>query len=232
MLTIGVELGADRSDGSVWVKGVDADGAWARAGGAAGDLCTTIDGEPAGQVVARWQDGSRLRTAGEQITVELERLGRRLEITLHWEEIESAEVHPHGAGKELADDPPVDDDEELTEAEEEEFFRVAKSAKAARADAAPAFRLPQNRFDRIDPRLDPRPTVGPVQPNQPHLRVYGPSKRVTRDKRVEDVIEWQRQKRQAAREGICVDETYDPLSFEVLDRDRDVDGDWWNESNR
>jgi hypothetical protein len=228
MLSIGVEFGADRPDGSVWVKGVDADGPWARAGGAAGDLCTTIEGGPAAQVVAQWQDGSRLRTAGEQITVELERRGERLVITPRWEEIGSAEVHPYGDAKEPPDDPAVDDDEELTEDEEGAFFRAAEGAKTA-PDAFPAFRLSQNRFDRIDPRLDPRPAVGPAQVNQPHLRVHGPSKRVTRDKRVEEVIEWQRQKRQAAREGICVDENYDPLSFERLDRDRDNPDDWWNE---
>jgi hypothetical protein len=230
MLSIGVEFGADRPDGSVWVKGVDADGPWARAGGAAGDLCTTIDGEPATQVVARWQDGSRLRTAGEQITVELERRGERLVITPRWEEIESAEAHASRAGKELQRDVEVDEDDELTE--DEEFFRAAESAKASFSDAFPAFRLPQNRFDRIDPRLDPRPAVGPVRAKQPHLRIHGPSKRATRDKRVEDVIKWQELKRQAAREGTCVDETYDPLSFETLDRDRHHGGDWWSESDR
>jgi hypothetical protein len=228
MLSIGVEFGADRPDGSVWVKGVDADGPWARAGGAGGDLCTAIDGGPAAQVVAQWQDGSRLRTAGEQITVELERRGETLVIAPRWEEIETAEAHASRASKELQHDVAVED-EDLTEDEEEEFFGAAESAKASFSDAFPAFRLPQNRFDRIDPRLDPRPTVGPAQVNQPHLRVHGPSKRVTRDKRVEEVIEWQRQKRQAAREGICVDENYDPLSFERLDRDRDNPDDWWNE---
>jgi hypothetical protein len=58
-----------------------------RAGGAAGDLCISIDGVPAAQVVAEWEDGSRPRRAGEAITVELERLGKRLTIYPRWRDI-------------------------------------------------------------------------------------------------------------------------------------------------
>jgi hypothetical protein len=65
-----------------------------RAGGAAGDLCISIDGAPAAQVVAEWEDGSRPRRAGEAITVELERLGKRLTIHARWRDIPSTTWSP------------------------------------------------------------------------------------------------------------------------------------------
>jgi hypothetical protein len=217
MLTIGVELGADRSDGSVWVKGVDADGPWARAGGAAGDLCTTIDGEPAAQVVAQWQEGLRLRTAGEQITVELERHGEKLTIMPRWEEFAASD--PSDANPGDADESA--DPDELTEDEERELGleleRASKTAKATVFSGNP-----------IDPRLDPRPPVGPAPANQQHLRVHGGPKQPI-DKRIKDVVDWQNEMKKARHTGTAVDENYDPLSFETLDRDRDQPSDWWNE---
>jgi hypothetical protein len=57
-----------------------------RAGGAPGDLLISIDGVQAAQVVAEWEDGSRPRRAGEAITIELERLGKRLTIHARWRE--------------------------------------------------------------------------------------------------------------------------------------------------
>jgi hypothetical protein len=87
MLTLDVEFGPDRPDGSVWVVRVDLDGAWGDAGGAAGDLCCTIDGVPASQALAELAASTRPRVAGEAITVELERLGERLTIYPCWRDI-------------------------------------------------------------------------------------------------------------------------------------------------
>ena len=217
MLSIGVEFGTDRPDGTVWIKGVDDGGAWARAGGTAGDLCIAIDGVPAANAIAEWQSASRPRLAGEQITVELERLGERLTISPRWEEA------PTNAS-------PSEDDE-IGLVEEEEL------RKSARAAALAAF-LPQNRYDQIDSRLDPRPPVGPVAGDQPHLRIYGPvksnrlePKRIDRGEsaenysRIEDVISWQKERSHDPYTSISDDPNhpnyYDPLSWKNLDRDWD-----------
>jgi hypothetical protein len=88
--TLGVELGADRPDGSVWVRRVDDGGAWAAAGGAAGDLCCTIDGISASQALAELASGTRPRLAGASIAVEIERLGERRIIYPCWREIPDA----------------------------------------------------------------------------------------------------------------------------------------------
>jgi hypothetical protein len=77
-LTLGVELGPDRPDGSVVVIAVEEGGSVAAAGGRVGDLWLTIDGELAAQVLISWADDMRPRRPDVPISVEIKRNGEHL----------------------------------------------------------------------------------------------------------------------------------------------------------
>jgi hypothetical protein len=88
---------------------------------------------------------------------------------------------------------------------------------------------------RAPDRLDPRPPTGVVdnasiaQPH-PHLRIYGGTKNglaasnrlrlgipANNFERIKEEIERQKLMQRARRQGTCVDESYDPLSWERIE---------------
>jgi hypothetical protein len=173
-----------------------------------------------------------------------ERLGERLVITPRWQEsteLDCSEINPSEDDRAGS----VEDEELAEEELIEELERTAASTKAIMSDAFARFR-PLNRYDRIDPRLDPRPPVGPVAGNEPHLRILGRSdqhahnepQRMNRGplggatvnyKRIEEILSWQKENSRDPYTCISDDPNHpryhDPLSWEVIDHDRSDDWD-------
>jgi hypothetical protein len=234
VLTLGVEFGPNRADGSVAVVRVDRGSAWEVAGGVAGDLCCAIDGVPASQALDEWQNGSRPPAAGVMVTAELTRDDRALTIKPCWREV----ADPEAAELPAADAATVDAEQASSVGSEatlptaggledlvrQSFGAVTVGGEVSFPQSSKRSRIP----DYIEALLDPFDASRPLPPPKDELRITTPQKasaQTVQDRKIREVVEWQKQRSRDSYSAIHQAD-YDPFRYDADDYDPFRDAEW------